>query len=158
MVIGTALVSLGVGAAEWLPASPSLVVATVVAGGVAVAAHLARLTVAAIGTAVVTGAAWLSLTAEALDRAFAQDSWRGLWLGLEVWPLLAAAALVGVVALVRGVPQPGRVVAAGLAELLVVVAVVAPVHARSITSVVLVAIGVLVLVAASAGPCRAPGS
>ena len=149
LVIGTALVSVGVALAEWLPSSPSLVVATVVAGGVAVAAHLARLTVAAIGAAVVTGVAWMSLTAEALDRAFAQDSWRGLWLDLEVWPLLVAAALVGLLALVRRVPQPGRVVAAGLAELLVVVAVAAPVHARSITTVVLVAIGVLALVAAA---------
>ena len=97
-------------AGELAAPSPSLVVATVVAGGVAVAAHLARLTVAAIGAAVVTGAAWMSLTAEALDRAFAQDSWRGLWLDLEVWPLLVAAALVGLVA--PGPPRapagPGR--------------------------------------------------
>ena len=118
--------------------------ATLAAASVTAAAHRLRLTVAAVGSAVVAGCAWLSLASVALDRAFAQPTWRALWLDLEVWPLLAAAALVGALALLRRLPLAARVSAVSVAGLLVVVAATAPATRLSSTTMTLVGIGVLV--------------
>jgi hypothetical protein len=149
VVIGTGLVALGVGLAAWMPSSPSLVVATLVAGGATLAAQRLRMRVATVGTAAVTGLAWLSLTSMALDRAFVATTWSTLWLDLEVWPLLVSAALVAALALLRPMPLPARVAAASVAVLLAVVAVVAPVHAASLTTATLVAVAVLAVVGAA---------
>ncbi len=155
VAIGTGLVAFGIGLADWMPVSPSLVVATLVSAGATAAAHRLRMRVATVGAATVTGLAWVSLTSVALDRAFVAPTWTRLWLDLEVWPLLVSAALVAAVGLLRLLPLPARVAAASIAVLLTVVAVVAPVHAASTTTATLVAVAVLVVVgAASRLPAR----
>ena len=73
----------------------------------------------------------------------ADVDWRTLWLGLDVWPLLAAAALVAALALVRRLPLPARVGAAAVAHLLLVVAVLAPLQDLGATGLTLVALAVL---------------
>ena len=142
--IGTAVLASGLGGAEWFPVAPSLVLATLAAASVTAAARRLRLTVAAVGSAVVAGCAWLSLASVALERTFAQPTWRALWLDLEVWPLLAAAALVGVLALLHRLPVAARVSAVSVAGLLLVVAATAPATRLSSTTMTLVGIGVLV--------------
>jgi hypothetical protein len=143
-VIGSAALAAGLSMAEWLPAAPSLVVATLAAATVAAASLGFRLRVAAAGSAVVTGFAWLALTGMALDRALAQPTWTALWRDLVVWPLLVAAVLVGAPALVSRLSMPVRVSAASVAGLLVVVAATAPVLRLSPTTMTLAGLGVLV--------------
>jgi hypothetical protein len=75
--------------------------------------------------------------------AVADADWRTLWLGLEVWPLLAAAALVAALAVVRRLPLPARVGAAAIAHLLLVGAVLSPLQDLGVTGLTLVALGVL---------------
>ena len=102
VAVGTALVALGLGTATWLPTAPSLVLAVAVAAGLTVAAHRLRLTTATAGAGLVAATAWLCLTGYALARTLDHDGgWSPLWGGLEVWPLLAAAAMVAAPGLAR---------------------------------------------------------
>jgi hypothetical protein len=149
-----ARVCFGVGLAAWLPVAPSLVLATLLAAGAAVALHRLRARVATALAAVVAGAAWVSLVSVALDRAFTHSSWQQLWVGLHVWPLLVAAGLAAAPALVSRLPRAARVTGASLGELLLVSAVVAPFDGATATTQVLV--GVVVLAVAGAVSWRLP--
>lgn len=143
-VIGTALVAVGVGSSDVVSRAPSLVLATLLAAAVGVAADRCRLQVAAAGAAAVTAVAWLSLATYALDRAFAPDhGWRALWVGGEGWPLVVAAGLVASPALARRPSVSLRVGALAVAQLLLVGAVLAPTTRLGPTTVTLVALGVL---------------
>ena len=127
VAVGTALAALGLGTAAWLPTAPSLVLAVAFAAGVTVAAHRLRLATATAGAGLVAAAAWVSLTGYALDRALGHDGgWSSLWGGLEVWPLLAAAAIVAAPGLARRLPVAARVAAVAAGQLLLTVALLAP--------------------------------
>jgi hypothetical protein len=77
------------------------------------------------------------------------STWRELWLEGHVLPLLAAAALVGGLALLRDLPAPVRVGGAAVAELLLVVGLLAPAADLRPTALTLVALGVLVAAGAA---------
>ena len=149
-VVGTGLVASAFAAAEWLSGTPSLVVATLVGAGMTFAATRLRTRVLLVGAGAVTGVAWLSLVAEALDRLLSLPTVRAVWVAGHAWPLLAAAVLVAALALVPALPRLARVAAAGVAGLLVVLTAVAPVLDEGPTPVTLVAVAVLVLVGAAA--------
>ena len=133
VLVGTALMALGVGSGGWWALSASLVAATLVGAGVTVAAHRLRMPTAALGCGLVAASAWMALAGHSTARAFEHPSWSELWGGAEVWPLLASAALAGAVAAVRRLPVPARVAAAGTAELALVVAVATPVLDEGVT-------------------------
>ena len=148
-VIGTGLAALAFSSAEWLPVSPSLVVATLLAAGVAVAARPLRTQVLYLGAAGVTVLAWLSLVAVGLDRLFQVPTVRAEWAAGHAWPMLTAAGLVAALALATFLPQALRVLATGTAGLLVVLTVVAPALDEGPTPVTLTAIGALVVAGAA---------
>ena len=148
-VIGTGLAALAFSVAEWLPVSPSLVVATLLAAGVAVAARQLRTQVLYLGAAGVTVLAWLSLVAVGLDRLFQVPTLRAEWATGHAWPMLTAAGLVGALALATFLPQALRVLAAGTAGLLVVLTAVAPALDEGPTPITLTAIGALVVAGAA---------
>jgi hypothetical protein len=141
--IGAALLAVAWGTATWLPVAPSLVIATVLCAALVVGAHRAALGLAFINTGAVTAAAWVALTALGLDRVLEASTWRVLLGGARWWPLVVAAALVGALAVVRRVPTVARITAVGLAQLLVVVALLAPARELDPTSATLVALGLL---------------
>lgn len=134
VVVGLALVALGVGVALWSRRTPvrEVWVAEIVAvlGGIAAAAGGGWLAGdPAVGTAVVTpllvlaglalrrplalvGTAmlglaaltWLDLAAIGTDRAYAFASWNGWWSDVRGWPLLAAALYAGLATLAPRLP------------------------------------------------------
>lgn len=148
--IGTALGALGVASADTLPDAPSLVLATLLAAVLTGLLHRGRLAVATNGAAGVTVLTWVSLAGYALDRALDHDSWHELWIGGEAWPLVVAAALVASLLLLPRLPVPGRVSAVAIAQLLLVCALLTPTARLDMTTVTLVAIGVLAVAGAAA--------
>jgi len=159
--IGSALVAFAWGTATWLPVAPSLVVATLVAGALSLAAYRAGLTVAALGSGVVTGFSWVALMAVGLDRALGAPTWDALLTGARFWPLCVAGAMVAAIAVPRRIPTYARVAAVGLAELLVVIALLAPARLLDPTPVTLLALGLLAATGALTvvlpGPWRLTG-
>ncbi len=149
-VIGSALVAVGVAGTDRLPLAPSLVLATLLPAAVAGLTRRLRLVTATTGTGAVTGLAWLSLATYALGRAFANNTWRELWTGGEVWPLLVSAALVAGLVLLPGRPPAVRVGGPAVAHLLLTCALLAPTALLDPTAVTLVAIGVLAAAGAAA--------
>ncbi len=147
--IGTALVAVGVANSDRLTLAPALVLATLLGTVVTGLAHRMRLSVAAYGAAGVTALAWLSLAAYALDRAFSHNTWRALWAGGEVWPLLVSAALAAALVLVPRLPVPARVSVLAVAHLLLTCALLAPTARLDTTATTLVALGVLVVAGAA---------
>ena len=148
VAVGTALAALGLGTAAWLPTAPSLVLAVAVAAGVTVAAHRLGLATATAGAGLVAAAAWVCLTGYALDRALEHDGgWSPLWGGLEVWPLLAAAAIAAAPGLVRRLPVAARVAAVAAGQLLLTVALLAPARHLGPTPATLLLLGLLVVLA-----------
>ncbi len=142
--LGVLLATIGVSTAEWLPRSPMLLAGTLVALGATALAHRLALRVALVGAALVAGGAWVTMTSDALARTLEAETWRALWLGLEVWPLLAAAALVLAAALSHRIPHTARVLLAAIGQTLLVTAALAPVLSRAPTTVLLTGLGVLV--------------
>ena len=124
--LAAVLVTEGVADARWLPTSPALVAGVLAAAALAAVLHGQRMPLARAVAAVAAGAAWLALAAHAVERVSEEPTWRSLWAGLEVWPLLVAAGLVAAPALVRRLPVVARVSAAGTGLLLVTTALVAP--------------------------------
>jgi hypothetical protein len=147
--VGAALLAVGTALGDWLPLAPSLLVATLAAGAVALVAGHARLVTASAGAAASALLTWTTLAVSALERAFDQPTWSALWGRREVWPLLAAAALAAAPALLRRTPHAARLLAVGVAALLVTTAVVAPAHRLPATGRELVALAVLLTVAAA---------
>jgi hypothetical protein len=144
---GTALLAYGLADGGAMAPAASALIATLVAAAVTGVLHRARLSVAATCCAVITMLSWLTLAGLAVERTFEHLSWSGLWLHLNVWPLLAAALLAAAVALARRLPATTRVVAAAVAQPLAVLAVVAPGLDSEPTVVTLVGIAVLVAAA-----------
>jgi hypothetical protein len=143
------LVSLvGAVTADWFSWDAGMTLAVLVAAAVGVAANRVRLLVLSVGASMVALGAWMGLATSAVDRALTHPSLSALWLDLEVWPLLATAALAAGLVLVRGLPSAVHLVAVGVASLALAVAAYAPAHDETVTDRVLVA---AVLLAAVAG-------
>lgn len=148
--LGAGLAVLGVDLSEQLPDPVTLIGGTLLAAAVTLAMHRAELRVATIGALVVTAVAWASETVDALLRVLENDdTWRTLWSGGHPVPLLVAAALVGTLALASRLPTVIRVGALAIAQLLVIVALLAPTEGLEQTQIALVAVAVLVLASAA---------
>ena len=148
--IGLGLVVLGVDFSYRLPDPVSLVGGTLLAAAVSAALHRVQLRVGTIGALVVTAIAWAWETVDALARVLENDdTWRTLWSGGHPVPLLVAAALVGAPALASRLPSVVRVASLAVAQLLVLIALLAPTEAFEQTQIALVAVAVLVLAAAA---------
>ena len=145
---GVATAAAGTVAADWLSWSAGLTLAVLAAAGVAFAANRARLTVLSVGTAMVTLASWMVLAVSGWDRALQHPSLAGLWLDLEVWPLLVAAGLAAALVTVRGLPSLVRLGALGVGLLLLAGALLAPFRDEAATWRMLAVAAVLVAVAA----------
>ena len=131
--LGVASAAAGLVATEWLAWSAALTLVVVLAGAVVVGAYAARLGVLAVGSALVTVAAWVMLAMSSWDRALQHPSLNGLWVDLEVWPLLASAAVVGGLALVSRLPLGVRLTSLGVAIVVLAGAVMAPVTDEPLT-------------------------
>jgi hypothetical protein len=142
--VGVGLGALALGSSDGLPLDARLVLAVLVGvAGTGVARGL-RLRAAATGAGLVAVVAWLALAGYALARTDDHDAtWHTLWAGLDAWPLVAAAVLAAGGSLLRGLPAPARVGVAAVAESLLCWAALAPVGHLSVTTMALVAVGVL---------------
>ena len=126
----------------------------VCAGGAAVA-HVLGLRVMLLGASGCAATSWLLLVGLGIPDADELTVAR-LWLELAAYPLLVAAAVAALVAVPRGIPQHGRVVAASLAVLLGAFVLTAPGLDESPTRVALVELAV-VAAAAVASRWLRPG-
>lgn len=140
--LGVGVLSFGVGDVGRPSTAVALVLAVLVAGG---GAYLA-LRLGLVFTASLAGAAaalsWVGLFLTGLEAAD-PATLHGMWLELDAWQLLACAALVGVVALVRELPMPGRVGAAAVAYGVLTLTVVLPGLDDSATATVVVSLAAL---------------
>ncbi|CAN5314897.1 hypothetical protein BH18ACT9_BH18ACT9_01030 [soil metagenome] len=146
--IGTGSAAIGVATLPGVDTSVGLVAAVLLAAAAVLAATRLDLSWTSIAAAVVTGLSWLTLLGHAIDRAAQHQDLDGLWLDLHVWPLLAAAALVGALALVAGLAGPVRVAAAMMAYAVLTLALVIPVFDEGATATGWVAIAALAAAAA----------
>jgi len=124
-----------------------LVVAMVVAMAVAGTARALELAVTAWATAAVAGWWWLFVLADGLGQLH-ELSFSELWLDLDVALLLVATAVPTVIALLRMVPVPARVLAASVAVALATFDVTLVAFDESATTRALVELGVVAVAAA----------
>ena len=146
----------GVVSADWFAASAALTLAVVATWVTTYVAHTLRLRVLTAGAGVVGALSWVALTMSSADRALTHPSLRELWVGLEVWPLLVAAVLVGALAVPGGVPRPARLTALSLATLVLSVVLLAPFGDEPVT--VATAAGAVLLVLFSAAAWFTPAA
>ena len=142
--LGLGSMTAGQIAGDWFAVSASLTVGTVLAIAGAFAAYHLRLVVLTVGAAGVALFAWVMLAAASFERAVANPSARELWLEVEVWPLLASAAIVGGLALLRLLPSGARVTGLAVAEVIVSIALLVPFSQDTFTKLT---VAVLVLLA-----------
>ncbi len=122
-----------------------LVGAVVVAMLAAEGLRRLRTPVAAVGAAGVAGIGWLTLVAVGLYRADLHPTFAGLWGGLHVWTLLAAAALAGTLALLRALPLASRVGAGAAGTAVLTAALLWPALDEGRTAATLAVLGALVV-------------
>ena len=146
--LGTAAMAIGVATLPGINGAAGLVAAVILAAAVVVASVRLDLVWTSVTAAVVAGFAWLALLANALDRASAHPDIGTLWLDLNGWPFLAAAALVAALTLVDPLPVAARVGAAAATYAVLVLALSVPVSDEGSTAVVGVAAGALAVTAA----------
>jgi hypothetical protein len=145
--LGAGVAALGTATSDSVPVGAALVLATLLGAAATCALLGLRLHVAGAGATIVTGGAWTSLTGYAVQRTLEHDSWSALWGRLEVWPLVVAAVLVALLAVVRRLPVAVAVASLAVAQLLLVLAVLAPVLRFDPTPLTLVGLGVLAVAA-----------
>lgn len=148
--IGLCAAAIGVVSSDALTWSASLVIAVLLAGGLAATARLVRLAWLAGGAALVSMLAWCALTLTGLERASNHPSLHELWLGLEGWPLLASAVLVGVPMLVPRVPLLARQASLAVSALVIAVTVLVPFTDAPVTELTAAGAGLAVAAAALA--------
>ncbi|HZJ05055.1 MAG TPA: hypothetical protein VFD59_06245 [Nocardioidaceae bacterium] len=124
--VGIATATAGFVGRGWLPLSATLAVAVVLAAASTFATHRLRQRALATGAGVVTAFAWLVMVVAAFDRAALHPTLRELWLQLDVWPLVVAAAMVGGLAFVRPLPLHARVAGLATAEVILALAALIP--------------------------------
>jgi len=156
--LGIAAICVGLVDSDRLASSAALTVAVLFAATAAFTAHRLRLTVSAVGAAIVCGGVWLILVANSLERAFDNPTARELWLELEVWPLVTAAVMAGAVALVRSFPTASRVAGAAIAELILAFVALIPFSQGTGTRLTIAVLFVLAAAAALTWFTRVPWS
>jgi hypothetical protein len=152
--LGVACAVSGLANGEWLSWSAALTLAVVLTAAVALLARSARLTVMSVGSGVLCLVTWFALALSSWDRALAHPSLRGLWGGLEVWPLLVTAAFAGVVALVPRLALGARVAALAVAVVVLAGAALAPTTDETVT--VMTAAGAVLVLLLSVGAWFVP--
>lgn len=125
--IGVALAAFGVADVDQGATDLDLVVAVCLGLLAGEGLRRLRLEVATLLAFVVAGLHWLMLLTVATFRVLEHATWGELWGQAQVWPALAAAALVAGVAPVRSLPAAARVAGLSVALAIVVGAGVAPV-------------------------------
>ena len=115
--LAVAMAAHGATGIDLLVWSPRITLVVITTAAAATAAALLRLRWLATGAGAVSLLAWVVLALAAFGRALAHPTLRELWLDLEGWPLLAAAALIGAPAFVARLPLAARQVAAAVAAL-----------------------------------------
>nr|MBA2463562.1 hypothetical protein [Nocardioidaceae bacterium] len=146
--LGTAAAAIGVATLPGISGSAGLVAAVILGGAVVLASVRLDLGWTSVSASVVTALTWLALLGSALDRATAHPDFGTLWLDLDGWPFLAAAALVGTLTLVDRLPVAARVGAAAVTYAVLVLALSVPVSDEGSTAVAGAAAGVLAFTAA----------
>lgn len=145
--VGTAVATLGVATLFHDHLYACLVAAVLLAAVVTAAAVRTGLVWTRWSALAVTVLTWVALLGSAFDRAERYPTFDGLWLDLHVWPLLAAAALAGGVALLPRVARVFRVGAAAVAYAVLVLALAAPAFDESSSLVAWVAMVALLVTA-----------
>lgn len=144
--LGLGSITSGQIAGDWFALSAALTVGTVLAMAGAFAAYHLRLAVLTIGAAAVASLAWVMLAATSFDRAVSHPSAHELWLEAEAWPLLASAAIVGGLAVLRFLPAGARGTGLAIAEVIVSSVLLVPFSQDTSTKLT---IAVVVLLAAA---------
>lgn len=152
--LGVACTGVGLVTTDWFAWSASLVLVTVLAGLVVLGAWTTRLGVLAVGGGLVATSTWVILAISSWDRALQHPSLRELWGNLEVWPLLATAALAATPAAVRRLPLGVRLTSLALAVVVVAGVVLAPFADEALTEGTLA--GAVLLSAAAAASWFVP--
>ena len=156
--VGALVVFWGISDGAWADDHVRALVATVVLGLLAAAVWTRRqgpaFLVAAIGTTVVAVLAWLTQAVAAVVDASDEPSVSALWGHLAVWPVLAAAAVGVVVAVVRLFPELVRVLALAVSVVLVAVALTLPAYdeGQVVLTLTLVAAVLVLATAVSVAP------
>jgi hypothetical protein len=162
VVCGALLLSGGLAAQGWGTPAGRLVAATVLVMALLVGvwsmlrtgSNVHRL--AAWGLVPVPALDWLALVATGIDSVGTSPTVASTWGRLEVWPLLAAAALAMLVAVPSRVPLVARVLTASLGIVPLSLAVLAPAWDEPTTTVVLALVALTVVLAALMAAAPAP--
>jgi len=148
--VGVLLVVVGVADSGWLAHSAGLVTGVLIGGTAAAAAHVAGLRFTAIGSALVGGLVWAVLLLDGLERALLRPTLRELWLDVEGWPLLAAAALAITAAFARPLPGAARRIGPAVGQVVAGALVLVPLSDQSVTEATLGVVALLVVTAVAA--------
>ncbi len=148
-VVGTLLVWGGLAAQPLGDPAPRALAALLVTAGLAAAVQALGQPVRAValGSAGVAALAWCWLVVAALSALGDDPSLASVWGRLDGWPLLAAAVLAGLPALLRPLRIAARVLAWGAALLAVALIVVAPALDDGATVATAAGVGVMLVAA-----------
>ncbi|MGN6574146.1 MAG: SCO7613 C-terminal domain-containing membrane protein [Nocardioides sp.] len=144
--LGVGVAGIGVGDLDAISLPLAQILAVLVAGSATAVAHRARLTFTTALAGFVAAVFWMVQLADATSAA-APASLHSLWVDLDAWRLLVAAALVGVLVRVTALPRPARVAAAATAYGVLTLTAGFPSLYDSATAVALAALGALVAAA-----------
>lgn len=153
--LGLLVAAVGGSAGEWVAWSATLTLTVVLLGGATLAATRLRLTALTAGAALLTLATWVVLAIASWDRAVSHPSLTQLWADLEIWPLLASAALAGALALTR-LPQVARLAGVSAATLVLAAGVLAPFADETLTAQAAAGAVLVLVVGALAGVVPQP--
>ncbi len=154
--LGVALALTGWVSGDTVNFSAGCVGGVLLSATVAFAAWRARLVFLSLGTAVAAGLWWLLLLLDGLVQGLSEPTVSSLVGNLQLWPLIAAAALAGAPAAIDRLPRQIRVLAAGVGLTVMAVAVALPAAGDPLT--VGASVALAVLAAASLLAAVAPGS
>ena len=139
--LGAAMVSVGLATQQWGSAAGQMLLAlalvlalTLAVRWVAGEGSLFR--TAAILLALVAALDWLALLAIGLEELGSRPAVASAWGGFEVWPLVAAGGVGFLVAAIRWLPLPVRVLSAAAGLVPLGLAVLAPAFDEPVTTVV----------------------
>jgi hypothetical protein len=145
LVVAAGAVLVAAGVTSMTDGNNAAVLVAIVLGvaGLAYGAHLLRLQVAAAATGLVAGLWWVILVGQGIGRIAPEPTIAGVWVHLDGWPLLAAAALAATPTLLRSLPLLVRVTGGCVALVLVTVVAVAPAADEPTLTLVLVGLAVV---------------
>lgn len=147
--LGLLCAAVGATAADWFARSATLTLVVVLLAGATLAAALLRLTVLTAGTALLSVSAWVVLAISSWDRALSHPSLAQLWGQLEIWPLLASAALAAALAFTR-LPLTARLAGISAATVVLAAGILAPFADATVTAQVAAGAVALLLLGALA--------